>query len=96
MSEKTTTRRFDPVAAGIAILRYQLWDIHILINRTLVYGSLTALVVAIYVLIVGSLGTFLQSDGSLPVSLVGTGIVAISCASEPEKRLCIRLATESS
>ena len=46
------------IATGIAILRYRLWDIHILINRTLVYGSLTALVVALYVVIVGSLGTF--------------------------------------
>jgi len=37
-----------PISIGIAILRYRLYDIDILINRTLVYGSLTAMLVALY------------------------------------------------
>jgi hypothetical protein len=37
-----------PISMGIAILRYRLYEIDILINRTLVYGALTALLVAAY------------------------------------------------
>ena len=36
------------MAAGIAILRYRLYEIDIIINRTLVYGPLTAMLVALY------------------------------------------------
>jgi signal transduction histidine kinase len=65
-----------PLSIGIAILRYRLWDINILINRTLVYTSLTALVVTLYVLIVGSLSALLQVSGNLLVSLIATGVIA--------------------
>ena len=66
-----------PVSIGIAILRYRLWDIDVLINRTLVYGTLTACVVALYVLVVGSLGALLQIQGNLLVSLLATGLIAV-------------------
>ncbi len=39
---------FFPLSIGIAIARYRLWDIDVLINRTLVYGVLTFLLGAIY------------------------------------------------
>jgi hypothetical protein len=49
-----------PVAVGLAVLRYRLYDIDILINRTLVYGSLTAMLIVLYFGGVATIQVFLR------------------------------------
>jgi signal transduction histidine kinase len=66
-----------PVFTCIAIVRYRLYDIDVVINRTLVYGSLSACVVGIYVLAVVALGTVFQAQGNVAISLLATGLVAV-------------------
>jgi hypothetical protein len=56
---------FIAVAASIAVLHYRLYDIDLVVNRTLVYGALSLLVVGMYILIVGSVGAVFQARGSL-------------------------------
>jgi signal transduction histidine kinase len=68
---------FVPIVTYIAILRYRLYDIDVVINRTLVYGSLSACVVLIYVLAVIALGALFQAQGNIAVSLLATGLVAV-------------------
>ena len=65
------------IAAAVAILRYHLYDINLIINRTLVYTALTVGVAALYGLVVGGLGAAFQSSGSLLLSLAATGLAAI-------------------
>src|SRR5439155_1856097 len=66
-----------PLTIGIAILRYRLWDIDIIINRTLVYGALTASVIGLYVLVVGGVGLLFQAQGNLLIALLATGLIAV-------------------
>jgi len=65
-----------PLGVGIGVLRRGLWGADPIINRTLVYGTLTLSIVLLYVLIVGGLSALFQSSGSLLFSALVTGAVA--------------------
>jgi signal transduction histidine kinase len=66
-----------PLACSIAIIRHRLWDIDIVVNRTLVYGGLSALIIAAYVLIVGGLGLLFQTKNNVFSGLVAAGVIAV-------------------
>lgn len=66
-----------PISVTVAILRYRLYDLDLLVNRTLVYGTLTVAVIASYVGVVGYVGSLFRSTDELVLSLVATGVVAV-------------------
>lgn len=72
-----------PIAMAIAILRYRLFNIDIVINRALVYGTLTTIIVSVYVFIVGYVGTLFHTQTSdhskkdIILSLIAAGLVAV-------------------
>ncbi len=64
-----------PTAIGIGVLRYRLFDIELVINRTLVYGMLTFVVAGIYAAIVAGFGALIGS--STAAGVIGAGVVAV-------------------
>ena len=68
-----------PVSVGIAILKYRLYDIDVVINRTVVYVTLAAFITLVYVAIVVVLGGLIgAANESLGLSIVATAIVAVA------------------
>jgi hypothetical protein len=69
----------SPVAMGVAIFRYRLYQIDTLINRTLVYGSLTATLVALYfvgIVLLQSLFVVLIGEKSTLAVVASTLVIA--------------------
>jgi signal transduction histidine kinase len=67
-----------PTGIAVAVLKYRLYEIDLVVNRALVYGVMTVGVVGTYVAVVGLVGAVVSSGGDLVVSLVVTGVVAVS------------------
>jgi signal transduction histidine kinase len=85
VGQNISARAFDlfggvvlPLTIGIAIMRYGLYDLDIVISRTIVYGSLAVFITAIYIGIAVGIGTAVGSGGkpNLALSILATAIVA--------------------
>jgi hypothetical protein len=77
-----------PVSLGVAVLRYRLWEIDVIIRRTLVYSTLTGLLALAYfgsVLILQSLSRGLTGDAQSPLITVASTL-AIAALSLPLRR----------
>ena len=78
---------FLPAAAGVAILRYRLYEIDRLINRTLVYGLVTVLLAGVYaglVLVLGQLSGGVAGDP--PSWVVAGATLAVAALFQPARR----------
>ena len=80
-------------AIAIAILKYRLYEIDVVINKTVVYGLLAAFFTAVYVAVVVGIGTAIGSAQNSLLTLVAAAIIAIAFnpVRERAKRLADRL-----
>ena len=88
---------FVPVSVGVAILRYRLYDIDVILSRAIVLGTLAVFVTVGYVAVVVAIGSVLaavNTTGPTPYwpSLVATALVA--AAFQPLRRHVLRLADQ--
>ena len=79
---------FLDVAIALAVLKYRLYDIDVIIGKTIVYGVLAAFITAIYVVVVVVIGAFIGVTEGL--SLLATAIVAV--AFQPIRRRAQQIA----
>jgi signal transduction histidine kinase len=81
-----------PIAAGIAILKYRLYDLDVVLNKTVVFGALAVFITAVYVGIVVGIGALVGAAGepNVYLSIVATAVVAV--AFQPARARVQRLA----
>ena len=79
-----------PIATGFAMLRYRLYEIDVVINKAVVYGTLAAFITIVYVAIVVGIGALIGSGGNAVLSAVAAAVIAL--AFQPVRRRAQRLA----
>jgi signal transduction histidine kinase len=79
-----------PVACGIAILRYRLYDLDVVVKKAVVFALLAAFVTAVYGLVVGGIGAIVGAKSNALLSFVAAALLAI--AFQPVRSRARRLA----
>jgi signal transduction histidine kinase len=79
-----------PLAIGVSILRYRLFDIDLVINRALLFGALAVFITVVYVAIVVGVGALVGSQASPVLSAAAAAIVAL--AFQPARKRAQRFA----
>jgi signal transduction histidine kinase len=67
-----------PAASGIAILKYRLYDLDVVVKKTVVFGSLLAFGTLVYLAVVVGIGAAIGNKGNAALTLAAAAIVAIS------------------
>jgi signal transduction histidine kinase len=82
-----------PVATGIAIFRYHLYELNLVVRKTIVVASLAVFITVVYVAIVVGIGAIAGSSGGevLPVAATATVALLFEPARERAHRLANRL-----
>ncbi|MFW2383487.1 MAG: ATP-binding protein [Acidimicrobiales bacterium] len=73
-----------PIALGVAIFRYRLYDIDTIVSRSVTFGALALFIGGVYVAIVVGIGEFLGGDSGFGLSIVASVLVAM--AFQPVRR----------
>jgi signal transduction histidine kinase len=66
-----------PIAIGIAVLKYRLYDIDIVIRKTVVFAVVAGFIAVVYVAVVVGVGTLVGTQGSPILSAIAAAIVAL-------------------
>jgi signal transduction histidine kinase len=83
-----------PIACGIAILKYRLFDLDVVVRKTVVFGLLAAFITALYALVVGGIGAIVGAKSSTVLSFAAAALMAVAFqpARDRARRLADRLA----
>jgi signal transduction histidine kinase len=67
-----------PVAIGVACLQHRLYDLDLVVNRSLTYGALSLVIAGLYAVTVGGVGAMVRQQGAGWLPWVAAGVVAVS------------------
>ena len=82
-----------PVSVAFGVLKYRLYDIDIVINKTVVYGAIAVFITGVYLVVVIGIGSLIGYASNPVLSAIAAAIIAL--AFQPARRRAQRLANRS-